>query len=209
MSALYPDVPDVPGVPPVLRQAFAVASGESLLTDDQSDDDDSFDQSWGIYTQDGDPALDTDSTLAVEYTGEYRVADYPLEQGAFESYNKVAMPFDTRVSVSKGGTVADREQFLSDIDDLLTTLDLFNVVTPERTYLDVNVVGARLSRTASNGAGMITVELALREIRIAPPATLRNSKEPAGADTVNDGTVQAKPATGDVEVVAIGGHPLQ
>lgn len=190
MSALYPNVPlSIPGVPPVLRRVGAlVDAGEALASASRDVSNSISAQRWGIYTLSGVSALDADAVVGFEHNGEYRIPDFPLENGAFESYDKVALPFATRVTVSKGGTVAERAQFLTDCENLLRSFDLLNVVTPERTYLNVNVVRIGMTRNAGQGAGMCTVELVLQEVRAAARAQFSQSQ-------TNDPVPLAAPAT--------------
>lgn len=148
----------------------------------------------GIYDKSGVNVLQPDNIAAIGYSGEYRISDYPLEQGQFETYNKVALPFQSRVALTKGGTLSERQGFLSRIEEIRGNLTLYNVVTPERVYMDVNIERVTLDRTASNGAGLLNVELVLREIRQTTAVAFTSSQTPSGADVVNNGSVQTKPS---------------
>jgi len=172
VSVLFPNVPfSIAGVPAVLRRAQADVDAREALAQAQARSVDQLaTKTWGIFTAGGTPVIKPDAIVAVEHAVDYRIADYPIEQGGFESYNKVATPFGIRVAVSKGGTLAERQQFLTAVDALVASLELFDVVTPEKTYVGVNVERSGLSRTASAGAGMLTVELSLREVRRAAKA---------------------------------------
>lgn len=221
MSFRFPNVPlAIAGVPAVLRRAGDLADAEQTLVAASRDVSSSVAaQRWGIFSLGGEIVLNADSIVSFEHSAEFRIADYPVEGGAFESYDKVATPFATRVAVSKGGTVGEREQFLNVCQALLESLLAYNVVTPERTYLNVNVTRIGLTRNATNGAGMTTVELVLQEVRqaakasyskiaetpalaavtnqtqdVAPPVTAApgTTKRPAAVRTLNQGSVQPK-----------------
>lgn len=194
---LYPDVPIAPGVPPVLRLLDQFEQPEPQLQSDSAEIDRLAASQWGIFTQGGRPIVNADNVASVEDGVEYRVADYPLEEGGYESYNKVATPREIRVAMSKGGTISDRQQFLSTLRTLEGDLEMYNVVTPEETFIDMNITGVRKSRTQANGASMLTVEVMLQEIRITATAEVSASKEPSGADDVNDGSVQTKDETSE------------
>jgi hypothetical protein len=212
MSVLYPNVPTtIAGIPAVLRDTLALSDATEALAvaDDLRDADDLAATAWGVYAQDGTLAVACDAIPSFEYGGEFRIADYPLEQGGFESYNKVATPFNVRLVLSKGGTVSDRTAFLAAVETLHASLDLFDVVTPEHVYVGVNVERIGMVRNAATGAGMTTVEIGLREVRRtadvafsktpdaptpAPAATAKTVKAPAAAKTANQGSVQTKPA---------------
>ena len=219
MSVLYPNVPlAIAGVPAVLRRAGTLVDAqETLVTAGRDVSSTLAAQRWGVFSLGGESVLDADNIVSFEHNAEYRIADYPLEGGGFESYDKVATPFVTRLAASKGGTVAEREQFLNVCQALLQSLLTYNVVTPERTYLNVNITRIGMVRNASNGAGMTTVELVLQEVRQAakasyskvetpvlaaatppvdaPPVTVApgTTKRPAAVRKVNQGSVQPKP----------------
>lgn len=194
MSALFPNVPiSIPGVPPVLRRIGAqIDAGETLAAANRDVSNTIAAQRWGVFSLAGASVLEADSVVSFEHSAEFRIADYPVEGGAFESYDKVATPFATRVAVSKGGTVAEREQFLTACQQLLESLDAFNVVTPERTYLNVNVTRIGMTRNATTGAGMTTVEIVLQEIRQAAKAAYSRTTAPA-AEALAAAPAQATP----------------
>jgi len=66
-------------------------------------------QSWGIFNSKSKQVLNSDSFVNVNFTNSTKVANYPVEQGGFESYNKVNNPSTVSVTLSKGGTAASRE----------------------------------------------------------------------------------------------------
>ena len=57
-----------------------------------------FDTQWGIFDQSGDPVITADTIVEVGYRREYRISDFPVEEGSFASYNKVQTPYDVRVT---------------------------------------------------------------------------------------------------------------
>lgn len=172
MSALYPNVPLViAGVPAVLRRIGAVQDAQEALASADQDATSTVDSfRWGIFDKDGNLALEPTSFGSFEFGLEYRIADYPLEGGGFESYDKVATPYDTRIALTKSGSLAEREGFLAVVHRLVGSLELYSIVTPERTYLDVSFERVGMVRNATNGAGMLTVEMILREVRAAAKA---------------------------------------
>lgn len=145
---------------------------------------------WGIFDSGGTAVVTGDSVEAFEEAKEYRVANYPLEQGAFESFNKVEVPQDVRLTFKKGGTLADRTAFLTSLDTALKSLELYDVLTPEATYTSVNIVHRDMRRTADKGATLLTVDVGLQQVRTTAQTTFTNSKDPSAAGTVNAGPVQ-------------------
>lgn len=151
---------------------------------------------WGIFNQDGSIAIHPDSMISLDFRREWKIPNYPIEQGSFESYNKVAMPSVTRVRLSKGGTPTERQAFLLQVSALASSLDLFDVVMPEGTLIqNVNIVSDGINRTATNGVGLISVDLMLEEVRVTAKAAFTNTAAPSGAGQVSNGSVQAQPST--------------
>lgn len=194
----YPDVPVAPGVPPLPRKPGATpAASPSLQSDDASASQQQATPQWGIYTSGGAPLVTGDSVVGFEYKGEFRVSDYPLEGGNFESYNKVATPFDIRMVFTKGGTDADRAAFLTELQSLLDSVEIVSAVTPEMPYPSVTVDHIDYRRDAKNGVTLLTVAVWLVEVRTVAAGTFSNTRQPSGADPVNDGPVQpSAPPTG-------------
>lgn len=171
---------------------------------------------WGIYLADTETLLvKPDTILSIDYRRDWRLADYPIENGAFETYNKVPVPFDVKVRMTKGSlkplpgasvdpAVSDfgRRDFLKALEAAAESLALYDVRTPDAGYYGVNIVSVDYRREASNGASLLTVEVGLREVRLTAVSTNVNVKEPAGAVPISSGTVQTKtPTTSQVSVV--------
>lgn len=145
---------------------------------------------WGIFLN-GQQAIKPDSFVALEYRNEWNVSNYPQEQGAFESYNKVATPYDVRVRLSKRGTPAEVGAFLTLVDALAASLAFYDVVTPEKTYRSSTVTNVGYRRSSESGASMIVVDLSFAEIRVtAAPASTNQTKSAAGASPISGGTLQ-------------------
>lgn len=226
-------VPNVPGVPPLLNAVFAQLP--ILLTAD-SVDQGQFSRRWGVF-KGGQPVVTFDSFLSIDYRQGWTIADFPLEQGAFQSYDKVSLPFDVRVKFSAGGSIDNREALLHSVAAIAGTLDLYDVVTPEITYTSVNVQHYDYRRTATNGNGLITIELWLLEVRtVGQPLTKTggatptngaatndseavdfvssdalpqyNTADPSGTSPISLGGVQDQaPTTGQIAAIAAGGTP--
>lgn len=191
--AVFPNVPIAPGIPAVPRDPFAAADIIDLLTSDAvSLFAGLFGPQWGLFL-DGAPVVVADNVVSFEYKQEWIVANYPLEQGAFESYDKVQTPFTVGLTFSAGGSETDRQALLDSIDAIAGTTDLYDAVTPEAVYSSVNVTRRNFRRTATNGVGLIMVDVMCVQIRIATSDTLDSTQSPSAAAAVNDGTVQPVP----------------
>lgn len=182
-----PNIPNVPGVP-----ALASYSADAiilLVSDAIGSLDDFAGPQWGIFL-DGEAVIDFDNFVSFDLRQDLPVSDYPVEEGAFQSYDKVQLPTDIRVRLSAGGSESNRQNFLASIDDVMNTVDLYDIVTPEQTYVSYNFTHRDLHRGATNGAGLISVDLHLREIRVTSTATFSNTQQPPDASQENIGTVQ-------------------
>lgn len=183
------------GVPALLNQVANVTNKVQLLVADAQIVLSLFaGPKWGIG-RNGFFSVISDSVLGVEFKRDWQVPNYPQEQGAFQSYNKVTMPFDARVSMSKGGTNADRAAFLSTIDSMADSTELYDVVMPELVLRNANIVHYDYRRTDTNGIGLLTVDIWLMEIRIAPSPAFSNTAQASGNDPKQDGTVQPQSPT--------------
>lgn len=157
------NVPLAPGVPPLLRHSSD--PGEEQATDNAVQAAPATSLDWGVYDRGGNDVLLPDSVGGIEFSQDYRISDYPMEAGEFGSYNKVATPWTNRVMVTKGGSLADRQDFETRLQHLVPSLDLYNIVTPERAYLECNITGVRLGRNQDRGAGMLMYEIEFVQIR--------------------------------------------
>lgn len=207
----FPDVPYATGVPAVMRDQSNDAFSPANDTQSPATSDGSAVEAnqpavrWGIYTADGSPAIIGDGCVAFEYAKDYRVSDYPQENGSFRSYNKVETPFLLRVVIQKGGSSSDRQTFLNSIDTVLSdTSTLYEVITADQTYSSVTINHADYRRTAVNGATLLSVELHCEQIRVTATSALSNTAQPSGASRVNDGSVQPQTPTSGQAALATG-----
>lgn len=194
--ATYPNVPNAPGVPPVPRDPLApTPPPPTYLTGDAADlGVDTDPPQWGIF--DGvTPVIVADSVNALEYRKPWTIASFPVEQGGFESYDKVANPYSARVRYVTGGSLVDRQTFIQSIDAIAGGTKLYSLVTPEVTYLNANIVDYDYTRRNNDGAGMLIVDIRVEEVRQTVEAAFTNTKAPSGSGQKNDGTVQTSAPT--------------
>lgn len=193
--ALFPNVPFAPGVPSVLRDPNAAAAvAISLLTGDLvSGFGFNLTPTWGIYLN-GRPVIIADTVVSLGFKREWAIADYQVEEGGFESYDKVDIPFDVRVQLASGGSEANRQALLDSVSAAGKSLVLYDVVTPEEVYTSVNVAHYDFRRAARNGLGLIIVDVWLLEIRVVGTSG-QNVKSASAASPVQDGSVQTTDLT--------------
>lgn len=216
----FPNVPAYPGVPAIPRQvgsAIASIVIDLATLSDILGNSIQYASEWGIYDRFGnrlglpngsrfqqigsqfgllspDPVQ---STLSFEFLKEARVSDFPIERGAFADFNKVEMPANPVVTIAVSGSEDDRSQFLAAVDTACKSTDLYNVLTPEVTYVDYSIERYVYQRRAQNGATLLIVDISLKEIRqvsaIYTTATPIVSPQSAGAaNQIDNGAVQAQ-----------------
>jgi hypothetical protein len=151
------------------------------------------------------PVIVPDTFLTFGFRSEYAVSDAPTERGGFASYNKVANPYEIQMRLFKSGTVGERKAFLESIEKIVGDTNLYKIITPERTYLRVNLLRYEVMREEERGAYQLNaVDIFFREIRIVQAeytntaTNTQAAQQPAATGVVNVGTVQATPPNGAV-----------
>jgi hypothetical protein len=186
-------IPQLPGVPALSSYAPSLSTVlgiDGILSLFQSK------PVWGLFK--GGTLVAEPTTLAeIGMRGEARISDFPVERGSFASYNKVQQPDVHRILMIKSGTLAERMAFLAAIDQAKKSLDLYTILTPDVSYTDVNIETYEYRRTSSDGAGMLKVDLTIREVRqVTLQYTTTNNasdvKNPASATPVPTGKTQPK-----------------
>lgn len=202
----FPNVPFVPGVPPLLRNPLAATPGLIAQTGDLINFITGFfGPPWGLFFN-GVRAIHADSVVSFDYNQNWNVANYPLEQGAFESYDKVQTPFAVKMRFASGGSQFNRQVLLTSVERVANSLDLFDAVTPERVYRNVNINHYDYKRYSNNGVGLLVVDVWCIQVRVEAQTQFTNTKSPSAAATTQGGTVQAVPATeGQLSMVGNGG----
>jgi hypothetical protein len=189
----YPDVPNVPGVPPLPQPPI----GYTFPVDDVNTED--LDQgdtvaldttpTWTITDDDGNPVLQPDSVIEFEYRGEMKVCSHPVEQGSFASYNKIAVPFDIRMTAAcNGNGPMTRDDFLATIEDMRESTDLVTISTPDDVYDNCNLIHVDYRRDSRQGVSLLLVQLWFQEIRIAQQGQTQTA-QPDGMDPSQNGQV--------------------
>jgi len=216
----YPDVPygvqGVPQVPiapagtpqpvsPVNTSTLAVPNTTPLkITSPYSDN-------WQIVDSNGQKVLAPDSVVSFEYRNDRNIPTYPVEQGGFASYNKIALPYHIRMIVTCGGSrgvgFQTRQNFLRALSIMLNTTDLFQIVTPDVVYGNANLVHVDYGRTARSGATLIKAELFFEEV-ITSAVSEIVPREPSGKTSVKNGQVSPVPPTAS-QTASIFNTPIQ
>ncbi len=180
-------VPNVPGVPSVI---FAINSPVTpiALTADLIADPFYSTPQWGLY-QGGAPVITADTVTAVDYRKEYTISDYPVEEGGFESFDKVELPGDFRLRFASGNA-ATRATLISSLQAVVGTTQVFSGVTPDVVYPSFTISHLDYRRTASNGVNLLQIDVWCLEVRQTGSATNSNASAASGNDAQNGGAVQ-------------------
>lgn len=181
----FPNIPFAPGVPAIPRAPGALGAVIDLvITDALSLLGLGAAQEWGLFFN-GAPAVVAESVVSFDFKKGSSITTAPTEDGAFESYNKVRRPFDVRLRFSTGGTPADRQALLDSVDAVCESLDLFDAVTPEATYENLNPIDYSYRRTASAGQGMIIVDMLCEQVRVTATSSFTSTS--TGSTTTTSG----------------------
>lgn len=207
----FPNVPLLPGVPQLIRSILFPPSppptfGPSALTGTLWQSTQTAPM-WGIFDSSNKQVVTPDSVMDFGYRHETNLPDYPIQNGAFGSFNRVSLPFETALTMTKGGSVQERQAFLAQIDAIDTgpgALLLYTILTPEKSYLNCNVLHVELTRRGANNATWFDVEVRFRQIfpvsaqYSTSPSTgtvtpLDNALSPSAIPFTNQGLVQPQP----------------
>lgn len=200
----FPDIPNVPGVPPIPRDPFSVIPTVPFLLADSV----AFltglagGPQWGVFFN-GVPVLFPDNTISFDFKQDWSISTYPVEQGAFASYDKVNSPFEVQIRISKSGSQAVLAAFILLVETVTNSIGLFQVVTPNRIYNNCNCSHSNYRRTAQSGVSLVTFDLWFLEIRETAAAAFSNTAAPSGADPVQGGVVGALPASQTQQAIGI------
>lgn len=195
----FPNIPFLAGVPQIVRSLlFQPANQVTLGAQAQHGlwASSQVAPSWGVFNQNGVKVINPDNIYAFSDRNEWRVSDYPVQRGAFASFNKVIVPPDQTLRMTKGGSLTQRTAFLKSIDRIVGDTNIYYILTPEKTYASVNVTRSELIRRSSDGAYFIEVDIYFRTIveqnaqYSTTAANTANATNPPALPTVNGGNVQ-------------------
>lgn len=210
----FPSVANLPGVPQLARSALIgaltppalgfAANPDLIWQATQSA------PVWGVFDVNNDLVVDADSVFAFGWRQENRMPTYPIQQGAFGTFNRVGLPGENSVVLTKGGTLEERTAFLEQIDILIDrqNIQLYTIRTPERSYFNASCGRAETSRRGAANAFYFDVELYF--IEIAPVAAqystvatpTNNAKEPSAVPAINKGLTNPQLPVGNLKNLA-------
>jgi hypothetical protein len=157
---------------------------------------------WGIFDQGGGPVLLADAVAELDYDRGYDVSNYPQEQGAFESYNKVQEPYESKVTLLSGLT---RFQLFSILEPACASLQLVSIVMPETSYPSANLIRYGFRRNYRSGVTLIAVDVWCKEIRFTSASTLSSSGQTGSAAATQQPAGGTSRPIGQVSNQSLGG----
>lgn len=218
----FPNIPFIAGVPQIVRSLlFQPANDVTLGAQAQHGlwASSQVAPSWGVFDTNGNKVINPDNIYAFDSRAEWRLLDYQVQKGAFASFNKVIIPPEQVLRMTKGGSLAERTAFLKSIDRIAGDTNTYVILTPEKTYPSVNIMrGPELMRRSSEGAYFLEVDIHFRSIIEVTPqysttaANTSNAANPPALPAVNQGNVQPQSAVSNsVQTAvrnAVAGAPL-
>jgi hypothetical protein len=195
----FPNVPALPGVPQLARSLlFPAGAAPTIGTQATSGALWHATQAapvWGVFDSAGNRVVVPDSVSEFGWRQENRIPNFPVQQGQFATYNRVGLPFESSVMLTKGGDLTSRSVFLAQVDALIAqaNINLYTIRTPEKSYVNVSVTRAELARRGAGNFAYFDVELYFIEINevaaqysnVATPTN--NASVPSAIPTTNQG----------------------
>jgi hypothetical protein len=178
-----------------------------------------FDQQtqWGIFSN-GAQVVQAEAVHAFSFKQDWPISTYQTEEGGFQSFDKVELPFEPMVEFMTGGGDDAKRALLDSIAAIAGDLNLYDVVTPTAIYTSCNITHYDYDRKNERGVGLLKVMVHLMEVRVnattqygtATPIT--NAKQPGDNSKLNNGTAQAQdipsnaPNIGSAAILPSGFH---
>src|SRR5262249_51706443 len=135
---------------------------------------------------------------------EWAIANYPVEKGAFESYDKVQTPYEVRVRFASGGSIPNRQALLNSIAAIAGDLNLYDVVTPEAIYTSANIAHYDYNREAARGLGLMVIDVLFQQVRVSSTQTFTQSPSSSNPQSVGQVQPQAASSQQTTELLAAG-----
>ena len=169
-------------------------------------------QPYGIYDSTGNIALSVDGFIELSVINDSQLANYRIEEGAFSTYNKVNTPAEYRMTVVKEvnddtfyGAYAtplagiNRKVgtfgFLRLLDAISNDINLYSILTPDRTFMNCNLKRYDYQRNSENGTNILIIGLIFEEVMNTDEVVFnaQNTKTQSAKPIVSGGEVTAVP----------------
>ena len=191
-----PNIPDFKGLVTSGSNALIGLGGAAIIRA-------IFGNVWGLVNEFGVPVVLADNVLGLSYQAASSIANAPIEQGSFASYNKIATPSQAVVQMSKGsGGALQRGAFLAQLLALEGSTLKFYVISPEFVHRNMCITNVDYARSAQEGVQLIVVNVSLEEVReVKVNYSFEEVEAPSDAKAVDGGNVQPKDATANTSIL--------
>ena len=175
-------------------------------------------KSWIVRGQSA--AVDFNSMQEFSAEKGSRLPDEPIEKGSFATYNRVIEPRSITARLSIEGSAANLQSAIDRLTTLCENDETITLTTPEQSYKNMMLESFDYRRDASNGRGVLYVDLRFKEIREvasqqtttaveeaeeAEPIESEDAEDGSVCDDIDDGEVQGTPASEAEEEAESGG----
>ena len=156
-----------------------------------------FGRRWALIDDSQNVAFDFQTILSMEFADDSNVVSSIIENGSFVSYNKTDLPARISMTVVLNGMESVQQTTLTALRSAKNSTDVFSVVTPFETYVNMNITALRYSRTVDRGATRTILDIVLQEIREVSVITQKMSqasqvKNATSVITENIGKIDVK-----------------
>jgi hypothetical protein len=161
---------------------------------------------FGIFNPNGGEVLTGyASVLGFGFQRDQRIASYPIEQGGFANFNKVALPFSPRLTYRVNGGQPKINAFLATLEQLVADTNLYTVVNPWYAWENANVVHYDFKQTDRNGGFTLIADVWLAEVRQAQASQFSTKTGTQASQTATQSPEgQAQQQNGTVQLNALG-----
>lgn len=140
-----------------------------------------------------------------------RLPDEPIEKGSFATYNRIIEPRAITCRLSIEGGASKLQSAIDRLTDLCENNEKITLTTPEQSYKNMMLESFDYRRDATNGRGVLFVDLRFKEIREvasqqtttsveeAEPIEPEDAADGSVCDDIDDGEMQSTEAE-EIEV---------
>jgi hypothetical protein len=162
-------------------------------------------------------AVDFNSMQEFSAEKSSRLPDEPIEKGSFATYNRIIEPRSITCRLSIEGGASKLQSAIDRLTDLCENNETITLTTPEQSYKNMMLESFDYRRDATNGRGVLFVDLRLKEIREvasaqtttsveeAEPIEAEDAEDGSVCDDIDDGEVQGTEASDAEEEAESGG----
>ena len=140
-------------------------------------------------------AVDFNSMQEFSAEKSSRLPDEPIEKGSFSTYNRIIEPRAITCQLSVEGSASKLQNAIDRLTTLCENDEKITLTTPEQSYKNMMLESFDYRRDATNGRGVLFVDLRFKEIREVQSAQTTTaveeaeSAEPIEAEDAADGSV--------------------